>query len=140
MLVLEEPQVTSLITLDYDVDLEGTDQIVVDTFNYEQQYSNSIQNWTYTKKEPIKVVLKELKYELDDDQFCLERIVVVGFRKDKKLRARQEWLWKSNPQFQDIVAQIPDHFHDKARAKFAEVIQHMKNKIELVERNGVKIK
>lgn len=140
MLVLDEPQLTSHMTLDYDVELEGTEQIVVNTFDYDQQYNQSTKDWVWVKKEPMKFVLKQLDYSLDYDQFSLDKVIVVGFRKDKKLRARHNWIYPRNPQFLDIVAQIPDHFHDKARAKFAEAIKHMKVKVETIERNGVKIK
>lgn len=133
---------TKAIVLSYKVVLDDLQQILVDTFNYSYQWNNG--TTTLTKQEPIKLVLKELNYSYDNEtnQFELNGITCVGFRKDNKIRARQSYLWKSrsfDQQFNDVAQQIPDHFHDRARVAFQEMTQQLQDELTQLTMNGVKV-
>lgn len=135
-----------MLRMNYEVMLEGVEQLVVDTFNYEQVYDSNKQEWVYNQKEPIKVMLKKLMYSYDEEtnQFELDMIVVNGFRKDKKIMAREWYFGKgryhAHAQYKDVLAQIPDSFHDRARQAHIEMTAQLESNLNSIKRNGVVIK
>ena len=133
------------LSLEHKTRLQDTKQIVVDTFKYENSWNNITNNWTSVRKEPIKVIVKELHYSFDwtTNKFELQTIVVLGFRKDKKVRASEDYLnktsaWNSS-QFQDIISQIPDSFHDNARESFIKMTNEVQEKLNQTITNGVTV-
>lgn len=134
-------RVSDYITVSITVPLEGADQLVLDTFNYESVWNQSgSSNWTYVQKEPLKFMLNSIEYTLSDTEFSINYIKATGFRKDKKLRARESYFHATNPQFQDLVKQIPDHFHDKARAEFDKVTEGLIDRLTIAKQKGLTIK
>ena len=122
--------------------LSDMKQIIVDTFNYEHTWNGS--GYNSIKKEPMKVIVKELHYSLSwaTHTFELDTIVVLGFRKDNKVKAREDYFHKhsfSKDQYQDVLPQIPDSFHDEARNEFLKMSQKMFDSINEIKNKGVLI-
>lgn len=140
--LVEQGRKWLMLRMEYEIDLEGVEQLVVDTFNYEQVYDPKTQDWVYNQKEPIKVMLSRFMYSYDEDdkEFQLDAIVVKGFRKDKKIMAREWYFRIHSPQYKDVLAQIPDSFHDRARQAHAEMTAQLESNLDSIKRNGVVIK
>lgn len=131
------------LTWGHTTQLQDTKQKIVDTHNYETSYQNG--NWVSVKKEPIKVILKELHYSLDEDKmaFELDCIVVLGFRKDKRIKAREEYLYRRSgmtDQFNEVLSQIPDSYHDSAKETFHLKMKELIDQLDQIAKNGVIIK
>mgnify|MGYP006277385327 FL=1 len=147
--VLEvKDEFNSSLGLSYKCSFLPTEEIILYTHEYETVWNYSAGGThTFIKKEPIKFILKELCYSYnhynhyDDygDSFHLDRIVVLGFRKDNKVKAKTEWLNTRTPQFDEVVSQIPDNYHDRARKAFQELTQQLQEELNRVIKNGVKV-
>lgn len=128
----------------FEYELEDTQQLLIEFHNYTTQYSNG--NWVHTKQDKKKAILHQIQYQFDNEtsEFGIECFVVQGFRKDKKIRARKEWInvssYTPKELIEEIVAQIPDNYHDKARQAFAQMTDTLQKRLTNTINKGVIVK
>lgn len=129
-----EAKVQSYATFSFgcDVKLSDTEKIIIDV---------PVTTWdTTTNKYATvteKVQLEELHYNNRDEVVSLTTIVYRRFRKDGALRFRTNYL--SMALIPQVIAQIPDHYHDYARKEFAKEMKELQDQINKTANNGVKI-
>lgn len=131
--------------MSYEYQLEDTKQILIEYHNYTTQHNNG--NWVHVKQDKKKAILTEIhyQYETETNEFSIEYFVIQGFRKDKKIRARKEWVnaqsnWTPKELIQEILAQIPDNYHDQARQAFAQMTDTLQKRLTDTINKGVVIK
>lgn len=138
---IQSPTMMSYVNLSYTQYFEGTEQIILNTFTYDTHYnhyqSNSV---THTAKEPIKVMLESISYELSDGEAIVRSIGILGFRKDGKVRARGQWWYNHSPQYKDVLPQIPDSYHNHARTFFDETLKKLSDELLEARQKGLQVK
>jgi hypothetical protein len=112
----------------------------MNTSNYEYNYgSNGV---TYIKKDPIKIMLDSITYELENGVIQVRAIEGYGFRKDGKIRAKTFYYYNNphTPHFADLLPQIPDSFHNKARIFFDETLKKLSDELLEARQKGLQLK
>lgn len=132
----------SRISFSCDVELSDTQQIIIDVPEVEWDYTIN----KYKRTGGIKKYrLEEIQYgiawgEDNKEQVILDNIKVRGFRKDGGLRFRDETLWHlTDDMRKEVMAQIPDEYHDYAREEFASEMAKLQQLLTTITNNGVKI-
>lgn len=123
------------------VELAEAEQILIEVA--EMVYDHNVNNWVSA---PIKAKyrLERLDYRAcrdydgDDSLAKFDGGIIRGFRKDGALRYRETYIPRQ--QFADVLAQIPDHYHDYAREQFAIHMARLQDQINDTTKNGLQIK
>jgi hypothetical protein len=125
----------SSIGLSVDVLLSDLEQIVIDVPLWE--WSGGKQTLIGTEK----FLLESLSYHTDSDsgEFILQSIRGRGFRRDKKLKAREHWI-NNNWITQEVIDQIPVEYHNYAEKEFSYRIEEMEQDLQTYKTNGLVIK
>lgn len=134
---LRDPFTSIFTTVSYRTFLGGTDQILMDTYEYDSTYSSGI---TYIRKEPIKIMLDSIEYDYRENEIFVNSIEGYGFRRDGKIRAKSFFIHKNNPQFADLLPQIPNSFHDNARDFFDKTLKKLSEELMEARQKGLQIK
>jgi hypothetical protein len=86
----------------------------------------------------VKFRLERLRYDLTGNSFALCSIEGRGFTKSGSLRVRETNFWiKDLLAFPEILAQIPDHYHDKAKELFLEGSKEIVENANAISANGL---
>lgn len=124
------------ISFSINTTLSDYDQIVIDVPHLEHQLVNG--RWSKVNTGNVKFRLERLRYDLTDEAFALSSIEGRGFTKSGSLRVRETNFWSqdliSNP---EILAQIPDHYHDKAKELFLTNAKELVEKANAISANGL---
>lgn len=128
-------------SLDFDccVQLPETKQIIINVL--EKVFDNVKDCWVDTMK---KYRLEELTYKREkyssySPNAVLTSITVRGFKKDETLKYRTKNI-SYRYITKEVLEQIPDEYHDTARAEFAETMKKMHNELTEITNNGIQIK
>lgn len=124
----------SYITFNCNVQLADSDRILIEAEVME--FDSQKGQWVQVKR---KFRLEELIYHNDSNarnHTRLSGIKVRGFRKDGALKARTQTIYRFND---ELLAQIPDHFHDPARKMFLEAMNNLLTEIREALNKGVQI-
>jgi hypothetical protein len=129
---------SSGISMSCYVELSETEQIIIEIDEWDYNWNSATNGWqkTGTKK---KVRLERLDYQLnyeDKESFVLNNLKVRGYRKDGGLRFRDEWFHQID---KEVLAQIPDSYHDYARKSFAEQVVKLQQELTAITNNGVSL-
>lgn len=136
---IKAPYISSYTSISYKKFFQGTEQLILETYEYDNNWSQGTN--VYVKKEPIKVMLESISYELRNGDLRIDHIEVFGFRKDGKIKARSSWFHNfNNPQFVDVLPQIPDSFHDEARTFFDTTLKKLSDELLEARQKGLQIK
>lgn len=122
------------------VTLADTERIIIEL---SQQVWDSQKGRYVTLPEKLKFQLERLNYctvrDFDSDEVVAEFDggLIRGFRKDGALKFRETYIPRH--QYKDVLAQIPDHYHDYAKEQFNIKMAELIKKVETTTKNGLKI-
>jgi hypothetical protein len=121
------------LSLSVDVVLSDLEQIVIDVPVYD--WRNGNQTIVATEK----FLLERLSYATKEESgdFVLDHLSGRGFRRDKKLRVRDTWVYQIT---QEVIDQIPAEYHKYAEKEFSCRIEEMEKEIQTYKANGLVIK
>jgi hypothetical protein len=122
------------VSFSISVHLADLEQIVIDVPVYEWRGGQN--NLIGTEKGRLEALHYDFKRDVDEPM-RLSHIIVRGFRQDKRLKARTNHLYRVT---NEVIAQIPDEYHDYARKAFAEKISSNRQELLTMEANGLEIK
>jgi hypothetical protein len=118
--------------------LSDFDKIVIDVPILKYSYQNGV--WGRHNMGTEKWRVEAIRYNLSnyDTQCSIDGIEGRGFTKAKTLRVRDEAIWgKTLIEYPEILAQIPDHFHEQAKAQFLIGANELLAKATSVLNNGL---
>ena len=116
------------------VHLSDLEQIVIDVPVYEWRGGQN----TLIATERARLEAFHYSFKRDcDEPMVISHIIVRGFRQDKRLKARNTHLYYVTD---EVLAQIPDEYHNYARKAFAEHIEKSRKDLLQIEANGLVIK
>jgi hypothetical protein len=121
------------VNFSISVHLADLEQIVIDVPVTE--WRNGTNTVVGTEKARLEAFHYSFKRDCDEPM-VLSHIIVRGFRQDKKLKARNTHLYNVTD---EVLAQIPDEYHNHARKAFAEQIEKSRNELLQIEANGLVI-
>lgn len=122
------------------VELAETERIIIEVA--QQVYDHKVNNWVLAPKE--KFQLERLDYRVnrdfdsDDREAQFDGGIIRGFRKDGALRYRETYIPRH--QFAEVLAQIPDHYHDYAKEQFNIKMAKLQEQLTATIKNGLQIK
>lgn len=122
------------------VTLADTERIIVELS--EQVWDSSLGRYVMSADKK-KFQLERLHYrtgrDFDSDEHIAEFDggIIRGFRKDGALKFRESYIPRH--QYKDVLAQIPDHYHEYARVAFDVEMAELKQQVETTIKNGLKI-
>jgi hypothetical protein len=123
-----------------DVKLSDTEQIIIEVPDTEYNYTLGGYRKTGST---TKYRLEKISYDTPhthSNQIVLRHLTVRGFRKDGGLRFRETTLWHlTEEMLKEVIAQIPDKYHDYAREEFAIKMAELQERLTELTNNGVKI-
>jgi hypothetical protein len=119
--------------LSVDVYLSDIEKIVIDIPLKEWQGGQYVVTGTE------KFLLESISYSTSrkDEEFAIDHIRGRGFRRDKKLKVRDNWCYDLT---QEVLDQIPVAYHDYAKKEFAECMEAMERDLQTIKSNGVLVK
>lgn len=129
---------TSYLGISFSIDttLSDFDQIVIDVPHLEYQMVNT--SWARVNTGNVKFRLERLRYSLTDEAFALCSIEGRGFTKSGGLRVRETNFWsKDLLAYPEILAQIPDHYHDQAKELFLKGAKELVDNANAISANGL---
>jgi hypothetical protein len=116
--------------------LSDYEQIVISVPTLE--YKNVNTRWTRVNTGNKDFRLEKLHYSLEGETVSLSSIEGRGFTKAGTLKVRDLYFYsKDLIEYPEILAQIPDHFHDQAKAKFIEGVKEVVQKANAISANGL---
>ena len=116
------------------VDLAETERIIVELTEKKYDYNLN----TYVNSgEKVKYQLEQLTYTEENNQVRFYGGTIRGFRKDGALKFRANYV----PTYcvKEVLAQIPDHYHDYARQAFDKEMEKLVKRVTTTQQNGVKL-
>ena len=119
--------------------LAETERIIIEISRVEYNYGLNSYQPTGDKE---KYQLERLDYSMDyndKNQVVFNGGIIRGFRKDGALRYRPTYIPHNSRTYKEVLAQIPDHYHDYARNHFAKEMQEILDKVKETQQNGVKL-
>lgn len=123
------------------VELAETERIIIEVA--QQVYDHKVNNWVISPTKE-KYQLERLDYRVnrdfdsDDKEAQFDGGIIRGFRKDGALRYRETYIPRH--QFAEVLAQIPDHYHDYAKEQFNIQMAKLQKQLETTIKNGLQIK
>jgi hypothetical protein len=122
------------------VELAETERIIIEVA--QQVYDSKVNNWVISPTKE-KYQLERLDYRANHDynwgdkEAQFDGGIIRGFRKDGALRYRETYIPRH--QFAEVLAQIPDHYHDYAREQFTIKMQELQEQVEITIKNGLQL-
>lgn len=123
------------------VELAETERIIIEVA--QQVYDSKVNNWVISPTKE-KYQLERLDYRVnrdfdtDDKEAQFDGGIIRGFRKDGALRYRETYIPRH--QFAEVLAQIPDHYHDYAKEQFNIQMAKLQEQLTATIKNGLQIK
>jgi hypothetical protein len=116
--------------------LSDYEQIVIVVPALEYQMVNT--SWSRVNTGNQDFRLEKLHYNLQNNVVSLSSIEGRGFTKAGTLRVRDLYFYtKDLLAYPEILAQIPDHFHDQAKARFIEGAKELLENATAISANGL---
>jgi hypothetical protein len=137
-LIAETTSHTSHLGISFSIDtrLSDYDQIVIDVPHLEYQMLST--GWSRVNTGNVKFRVERIRYSLTNETFALCSIEGRGFTKSGSLRVRETNFWtKDLIAYPEILAQIPDHYHDKAKELFLQGSKELVENANAISANGL---
>ena len=137
-LIAETTSHTSHLGISFSIDtrLSDYDQIVIDVPHLEYQMINT--SWARVNTGNVKFRLERIRYSLAGNTLAVCSIEGRGFTKSGSLRVRETNFWtKDLIAYPEILAQIPDHYHDKAKELFLQGSKELVENANAISANGL---
>jgi len=116
--------------------LSDYEQVVIVVPTLEYQLVNT--KWARVNTGNKDFRLESLTYTLTNETVCLTSIEGRGFTKAGTLKVRDTNFYaKDLLAYPEILAQIPDHFHDQAKEKFIEGAKELLANATAISANGL---
>jgi hypothetical protein len=130
------------ISFAIETTLSDYDQIVIDVPVFQGGYNTTTGNWqSVPTGETVKFRLEKLEYNLvnrKDNSVGIYSLYGRGFTKANNLRVQGHGY--NNEQITDeILAQIPDHYHDKAKEQFLLTAKELTEQMNTINANGLSL-
>ena len=130
------------ITFGIETILSDYDQIVIDVPVFQGGYHPTTRNWEYLPTgETFKWRLEKIEYSLQGreyDAVSISSLYGRGFTKANTLRVNGMGLY--NEQLTDeVLAQIPVHYHDKAKEQFLATAKELTEQMKRINANGLSL-
>ena len=122
------------------ITLADTERIIVEL---SEQVWDSSRGRYVLSADKKKFQLERLHYrtgrDFDNDEQVAEFDggIIRGFRKDGALKFRESYIPRH--QYKDVLAQIPDHYHEYARVAFDVEMEQLRQRVATTIKNGLKI-
>jgi len=130
------------ITFGIETILSDYDQIVIDVPVFQSGYSNTTGHWTtYPTGETFKWRLEKIEYSLQGreyDAVSISSLYGRGFTKAKTLRVHGGGLY-TDQITDEVLAQIPVHYHDKAKEQFLATAKELTEQMKRINANGLSL-
>lgn len=122
------------------VELAETERIIIEVA--QQVYDHKVNNWVLAPKEKFQLERLDYRlhrdYDTDEQEAQFDGGIIRGFRKDGALKYRETYIPRH--QFAEVLAQIPDHYHDYAKEQFNIKMAKLQEQLTATIKNGLQIK
>lgn len=122
--------------------LSDYDQIVIDVPVFQNGYNSTTKNWEVVATgETRKFRLEKIKYSLvneNNDSVGIHTLQGRGFTKANTLRVQSSSFYNDHIT-DEILAQIPNHYHDKAKEQFLLTAKELTEQMNTINANGLSL-
>jgi hypothetical protein len=130
------------ITFGIETILSDYDQIVIDVPVFQSGYNSTTGHWqVVATSETRKFRLEKLEYSLvnrQNNSVGIHSLYGRGFTKANTLRVQGTSFYNENIT-DEILAQIPDHYHDKAKEQFLLTAKELTEQMNQINANGLSL-
>lgn len=130
------------ITFGIETVLSDYDQIVIDVPVFQSGYNNTTGHWeAHPTGDTYKWRLEKIEYSLQGreyDAVSISSLYGRGFTKANTLRVNGGGLY-SQQITDEVLAQIPAHYHDHAKAQFLVTAKELTEQIKTINANGLSL-
>jgi hypothetical protein len=130
------------ITFGIETILSDYDQIVIDVPVFQSGYNSITGHWEVVPtNETRKWRLERIEYSLtnrQDNAVGIHALFGRGFTKANTLRVQTSSFY-SEQMTDELLSQIPDHYHDKAKEQFLLTAKELTEQMNQINANGLSL-